>query len=100
MLGGVGCRESEYTGRSREYSRQAFYGLFPFLSVVLYQHFVKLLVAERHFYLRIAHTFGLFGSDPYLDGRLFVKLGVAELTGHGVADIEVEGGHYFLNQGA
>ena len=42
----IGCRESEYTGRSREYSRQVFYCLFPFLAFVLYHYFVKLLVAE------------------------------------------------------
>ena len=61
---------------------------------------MKLLVAERHLNLSIPHAFSFFGSNPYLNGRLLVKLGITELTGHGVANIEVEGGHYFLNQGA
>ena len=36
LLGRISCRESEYTDWGREYCRQAFYRLFPFLSFVLY----------------------------------------------------------------
>lgn len=94
-LKGVG-REGKDTCRGGEYGRQFFNYFLPFLSVVRNGDLVQLILFKMQIYLRTAQTVGFFGSDPYLDRRLLVKLGRPETSGKGIVNVEIQTGNDFF----
>ena len=67
---------------------------------MVYRDLVQFVLLEVQVHFRTAYLVGFFGSDPYLDWRLFVEFGVAETAGKCIIDVQIEASHHFFQQSA